>query len=53
MLEGEIYCPICGRHITASNIEEVESGEHEGFIFIHKDIPHTETDIDALNTGVQ
>jgi len=52
-MNSELYCPICGRTILANNIEEVESGEHEGFIFVHDDIPHTDTDIDALNTGVQ
>ena len=50
--EGEIYCPICGV-IVAENIEEVESGEHDGYLFVHDDIVHDDDDIDALENGVQ
>lgn len=49
---SEIYCPICQRTLTATNKEEVESGEHDGFIFVHDDIDHKESDIDALINGI-
>lgn len=53
-MEGDtIYCPICSRNIVADNVEEVESGEHDGFMFVHDDIIHEESDIDALINGVQ
>jgi len=52
-MNSELYCPICARTILADNIEEVESGEHECFIFVHDNIPHMDMDIDALNTGLQ
>ena len=51
--EYEKYCPICGRVLTASNIEEVRNGEHESYIFVHDDIPHEDGDIEALKQGVQ
>ena len=51
--ESVIYCPVCGKNISASNIEEVERGEHVGYIFIHDRIDHEESDIDALQNGVQ
>ncbi len=34
------YCPFCKRDIEPINIEEVESGEHDGFIYVHDDIEH-------------
>ena len=49
----EVYCPICARVIVAENIEEVESGEHDGYLFVHDDIVHDDDDIDALENGVQ
>jgi len=36
------YCPYCKRHIQPCNIEEVESGEHDGYIYIHDDVWHPE-----------
>ena len=51
--DGEKYCPICARVIVAENIEEVESGEHDGYLFVHDDIVHDDDDIDALANGVQ
>ena len=53
MSESEMYCHICQCIIVADNIEEVESGEHEGYLFIHDDIPHEEYDIEALINGIQ
>ena len=47
-----IYCPICGRVIIASNVDEVGSGEHDGYVFVHDDIEHTDSDIDALTAGI-
>ena len=49
----EQYCPICQRVIVAENIEDVESGEHDGYLFVHDDIVHDDDDIDALANGVQ
>ena len=47
------YCPACGRDITPMNIAEVESGEHDGFIYVHDDIDHSDDDLTALEMGVQ
>jgi hypothetical protein len=49
----EQYCPICARVIVAENAEEVESGEHDGYLFVHDDIVHGDDDIDALANRVQ
>ena len=51
--DGEKYCPICARVIVAENIKKVESGEHDGYLFVHDDIVHDDDDIDALANGVQ
>ena len=51
--EGEIYCPICQRVIIASNIDDVENGNDDGYLFVHDDIVHDDDDIDALENGVQ
>jgi len=50
--EYEQYCPVCGRTIVASNIEEFESGDHEGYLFVHDDIVHEEDDLEALQAGI-
>jgi len=47
------YCPICQRDIEPSNKEEVEQGLHDGYIYVHDDIVHTDDDIEALENGVQ
>ena len=52
MIDSEMYCPICGRTIVASNIEEVESGEHDGFLFVHDDIDHSDSDMQALEARI-
>jgi hypothetical protein len=49
----KIYCPICQRFISPDNQHEVETGEHEGFIYVHDDIAHGDEDIEALENGVQ
>ena len=51
-MKGELYCPICSKTLTAVNIDEVESGEHDGYIFVHDDVDHEESDIDALMNGI-
>ena len=48
----EQYCPLCSRMITASNIKEVEDLDHDGYAFVHDDIPHTDAEIDALAYGI-
>ena len=52
-VEVSIYCPICQRYITASNVSQVRNGEHDGFIYVHDDMPHDDTDIEAINNGIQ
>lgn len=41
---GEIgnahYCHICGRDLYPENEAEVESGEHDFFIYVHDEVPH-------------
>ena len=49
----DVYCPICARLIEPENRAEVESLEHEGFIYVHDDIAHGDDDISALENGVQ
>ncbi|MCK2149505.1 hypothetical protein MYE70_10550 [Marinobacter alexandrii] len=48
-----IYCPVCGRVIYASNEYQVWTGEHDGYLFIHDEIPHSDDDMQALERGVQ
>lgn len=50
---GFIYCPICNRVLVAANYNEVDSGEHDGYIYVHEDITHLDIDLDALETGIQ
>ena len=52
MSDTEQYCPICQRVIVASNIEEVTDNEHDGYIFIHDELPHGDDDIEALSWGI-
>ena len=47
------YCPVCQRVIIAENKDEVEAGEHDGYIFVHDDIEHSDEDIEALQRGIQ
>ena len=53
MKEGHIYCPICQRVIVAVNVEDVENGDDDGYLFVHDDIVHTDSDLEALHAGVQ
>ena len=50
---GTVYCPICGRDIIAKNIDEVQTGADEGYIYVHDEIIHEESDLDALFAGIQ
>jgi len=50
---ASIYCPVCGRTIYASNFWEVAAGEHDGYLFVHDEVPHTDDDLKALEWGVQ
>lgn len=48
-----IYCPVCARNIEPANADEVSSGEDESFIYVHDDLDHSDSDLEALNAGVQ
>lgn len=49
----QIYCPVCGKWLTAENPLEVLLGMDDGYIYVHDDIPHTDDDLEALDRGVQ
>jgi formate dehydrogenase maturation protein FdhE len=51
--ESVQYCPVCGRNIVADNVAEFQAGEHDGYLFVHDDIPHSDEDMEALSAGVQ
>ncbi len=51
-IKSSMYCPICSRVIVASNMEEVKTGEHDGYIFVHDDIVHSDSDLEALNNSL-
>jgi len=53
LCDGEQYCPVCRTVVLACNIEEVESGEHEGYVFVHRNIIHNDDDLMALSVGIQ
>lgn len=53
LADCECYCPVCGRVLRAVNIGEVESGEHDGYIFVHDEVPHGPDDARALYYGIQ
>lgn len=56
IIDGEvvvsIYCPVCAKNLIAANSEDVRSGMHDGFIFVHDNVPHDDTDIEALELGI-
>ena len=52
MKDHEQYCPICGRVITADNKDRVDDGLDDGYLFIHDDIVHEDSDIEALSSGI-
>ena len=46
------YCPICGRTIVP--IREFDMRDFDyAYIFVHDDIVHTDSDLDAFDNGVQ
>jgi len=47
-----IYCPVCECDLEPVNQPEVDNGEHDGLIYIHKDKPHYDSDIEALEHGI-
>lgn len=47
-----IYCPVCGRNLTAINSQEVASGKADSYVFVHDNIIHSDSDIDALENGI-
>lgn len=53
LTESEMYCPICQRVIIADNVDEVESGEQDRYIFVHDDVPHSDDDLEALEEMIQ
>lgn len=50
--DGFMYCPVCGRELEASNKAEVSAGDHGWHIFVHDDIEHSESDMLALEHGM-
>ena len=52
MKDSEKYCPICNKILIASNVEDVKNGLHDGYIFIHDNKLHEESDIEALQNGI-
>jgi len=52
--KGIMYCPICESNLVATNFQEVEEGEHDGYIYVHDaNTVHTDEDLEALENGVQ
>ena len=49
---GELYCPVCQQVLIASNVIEVERGEHNGYVFVHEDIPHDDENMAAISAGI-
>ena len=52
MSAESIYCPVCEKSLVAINADEVEIGASDGYIFVHDEIPHDDTDLDALDSGI-
>jgi hypothetical protein len=50
--EDGIYCPICARYVFASNAAKVLNGDHDSYIFVHDNIDHDDTDIEALSNNI-
>ncbi len=36
------YCPYCAEMIYPSNVAEFMRGEHDSFIYVHRDVEHDE-----------
>lgn len=52
MRGDSIYCPVCQRTITAENVDDVKSGLHIDRVFVHDDIKHSDSDMEALDSGI-
>lgn len=52
-MTNTIYCPVCGCDIKASMEDGDSESEYDGYIFVHKDVVHSESDLEALIVGVQ
>ena len=52
MEDWVIYCPICSREIEAENKQDVDMGWDDSYIFLHDDVVHEKTDIEALSNGI-
>ena len=50
MMDDSMYCPVCGREIEAETGVD-ESGE-VWRIFVHDEIDHTDSDMLALEAGI-
>lgn len=48
-----IYCPICQKHLTPVNESEVAAGFEDSHIYVHDDVVHEASDIQALEFGIQ
>ncbi len=48
-----IYCPICQKHLTPVNEAEVDAGFEYSFVYVHEDVDHEASDIQALEFGIQ
>lgn len=48
-----MYCPVCGKWIEPENENDVLSGDHDGFVYVHDNINHSDSDLKALDSGVQ
>lgn len=47
MEDNQIYCPVCERVITA------EAKTHDGgYVFVHDEVVHSDSDVEALDYGV-
>ena len=48
-----IYCPICQKHLMPVNEAEVDAGFENSFVYVHEDVEHEASDIEALQFGIQ
>ena len=50
---GEIYCPVCSMVLQPLNFREVQEGDHDGYLYRHLGVKHTDSDVEALIIGIQ
>jgi len=48
-----MYCPICGKVLTADNLEDVIKKKSDKYFYVHDPIPHTRNDVYALSLMLQ